>query len=76
MNILTHILCSLFKKAQQELRNHDFDLNNSKVEKVTQNRTIEIFECKKCGQKISLERWQMKNLPFGLKHGCRGFKFH
>jgi len=81
--ILRYLIFSFIKEAQQSLRKHDFDLNTPKIDDSSihnkfqppnRHRQIEIFECKRCGHKISLERWQMKSLPFGMAHGCRGFK--
>ena len=71
--IFGKLVYAVIKKIINESRTHDFDLEHPIIEEC-HGKQIEKYECKKCGEKISLNKWQMKSLPFGMKHGCRGYK--
>jgi len=57
-------------------RKHDFKrIANASIE-VTRTQGYEIprYECKKCGERLHLDPWQMKALPSAMKYNCDGNK--
>ena len=71
------------KSFTRKYRKHDFDLLNPEpitlnISKATSNRRSinciwNKYTCTKCGETLSLELWQMKDLPPAMSHGCNGF---
>lgn len=49
---------------------HEFDLLNPRFKNVS-GYSFPVYHCKNCGKELSLELWQMMNLPWNMKIGCK-----
>jgi hypothetical protein len=69
--------CSLWNHLCTYFRKHDFDLDHpAHMEGIEASFPYRlswpVYSCKKCGKTMSLNRWQMEDLPFDMAHGCSG----
>lgn len=67
------MLARLFSR----FRKHSFDLDNPTIIKtgivpLGENTKLILtkFRCTQCGKTLLLDRWQMKDLPRSMSHGC------
>lgn len=65
MNILYRTIAFILRH-----KIHDFDLNNPEIVG-TMNYHWYKFKCKKCDKTLSLDMWQMRDLPYSMKIGCK-----
>jgi hypothetical protein len=60
-----------------KFRKHDFDFSKpSRIIIVSSDHFLSVYECKKCGLAYSLDDWQIKQLPFDMARGCKGYKIY
>lgn len=68
----------MWGKIKTYFRKHDFDLNNNEIVSIDfdngKSFKFPRYTCKKCGKKLCLDLWQMKQLPWDMARGCPGKK--
>lgn len=63
----------MFDKIITKFRKHDFNFVSPLMIKVDgTNFYYYKYICKNCGYSLSLDEWQMRDLPFDMKRGCPG----
>ena len=55
----------------RRINKHDFDLNNPEPQK-TYGNPWRIYKCRRCGESLGLDDWQMRSLPWHTAYGCPG----
>lgn len=67
----------MFNNIKTIFRKHKYDLNNP----IPMETDIWCHDnwlmynkyfCTECGESLSLELWQMEDLPWSMSHGCKG----
>lgn len=66
----------IINKIRTKFRKHNFDLENPEliVLEVGGKQSVKFnrYKCTNCGTTLSLDLWQMKDLPFSMARGCKG----
>jgi hypothetical protein len=60
-----------YKNILTRYRKHNFDLNNPIIMKIEGTKySYNKYICENCGYSLSLDHWQMLDLPFEMARGC------
>ena len=70
----------MFNRIKTYFRKHEFDLENPQIIQTVflkedgKPYTFNIYVCSACGKSHNLDLWQMKELPWSMARGCKGYK--